>query len=93
MVVLMSHGYSMRQAAAAIQRSHVTISRHLKKDPEFAAKAERFRRYAESDALDEIVKASSKSWRAAAWLLSYLERREAAVGVNTEGEEEEKTAA
>ena len=74
--MLMSYGYSLRQAAARVERAHTTVSRQLKKDPEFAAQLERYRSYAESDALGEVVKASRKSWRAAAWLLTYLQRRD-----------------
>ncbi len=78
-VVLVSYGHSLRQAAAHIGRTHVTLSRHLKKDKAFAEKVERYRRYAESDAMREVVAASRKSWRAAAWLLEYLGRRERAL--------------
>ena len=74
--ILISYGHSLRQAAAQIGRSHVTLHRHLKKDSAFAEQVERYRGYAESDAMTEVVKASKRSWRAAAWLLTYLERRE-----------------
>ena len=74
--VLMSYGHSLRQAAARIGRSHMTISRHLKKDAAFAELVESYRRDTESNALVEVVQASKRSWRAAAWLLQYLERRE-----------------
>ena len=74
--MLMSYGHSLRQAASRIGRAHTTISRQLKKDPDFAAQLERYRTYAETDALSEVVKASKKSWRAAAWLLTYLQRRD-----------------
>ena len=74
--LLMAYGYSLRQAAAQIKRAHTTVSRQLMKDPDFGAQVERYRSYAESHALGEVVKASKKSWRAAAWLLSYLQRRD-----------------
>ena len=74
--MLISYGHSLRGAAAQIGRSHMTLSRYLRKDKDFAAQVERYRGYAESDAMTEIVKASRNSWRAAAWLLQYLERRE-----------------
>ena len=74
--LLMAYGYSLRQAAVQIKRAHTTVSRQLKKDPDFAAQVERYRSYAESDALGEVVKASKKSWRAAAWLLTYLQQRD-----------------
>ena len=77
-VVMVSYGHSLRQAAAQIGRTHSTLSRNLKKDKAFAEKVERYRRYAESDAMREVVAASRKSWRAAAWLLEYLARRERA---------------
>lgn len=75
-VLLISYGHSLRGAAAQIGRSHTTLNRYMRKDKEFAAQVERYRGYAESDAMTEIVKASRNSWRAAAWLLQYLERRE-----------------
>ena len=74
--LLISYGHSLRQAASQIGRSHMTLSRYMKNDPEFAEQVERYRGYAESDAMAEVVKASRRSWRAAAWLLTYLERRE-----------------
>ena len=74
--LLMAYGYSLRQAAGLIKRAHTTVSRQLKKDADFAAQLQRYQSYAESDALREVIKASKKSWRAAAWLLTYLERRD-----------------
>ena len=74
--LLIAYGYSLRQAAVQIKRAHTTVSRQLKKDPQFAAQVERYRSYAETDALHEVIKAGKKSWRAAAWLLTYLQRRD-----------------
>ncbi len=75
-LLLLSYGASMRQAAAAIGCHHSTMGKRAKRDPQFAAAVDRAKHQARSDPLLAVYQASRKSWRAAAWLLGYLERRD-----------------
>ena len=66
----------MRQAATAIGCHHTTFTRRAKRDANLARAIDRAKQQARTDPLLAVHKASQKSWRAAAWLLGYLERRD-----------------
>src|SRR5438067_781985 len=72
---LMSYGLSFRQAAAQVGVHHQTILNLMKRDDEFAQQVSEARLDAISQPVCTIVRASRKSWRAAAWLAKYLEER------------------
>lgn len=69
-------GYSLRQAAAAVGRSHATFVKLKQRDPQFAARLLQHRELARDKPLQALLKASEHSWRAAAWLLKYLDGQE-----------------
>ena len=46
-----------------------------KRDEQFAGRMELARQKARTDPLRSVYEASRTSWRAAAWLLDYLDRR------------------
>ena len=75
-LLCLNYGFSLRQAAAAVGCSHSTMVKRAKRDAAFAHKIAQAKASARLDPLWEITIASRKSWRAAAWLLTYLERRE-----------------
>lgn len=69
-------GYSLRQAAAAVGRSHSTFVKLKQRDPKFACRLLQHRELARDKPLRQVLQASERSWRAAAWLLKYLDARE-----------------
>ena len=75
-LLCLRYGFSIRQAAAAVGCSHSTMVKRAKRDEAFAKKIKQAQANARIDPLWEITIASRKSWRAAAWLLTYLERRD-----------------
>jgi hypothetical protein len=75
-LLLLSYGASMRQAASAIGCCHSTLVKRAQRDEQFSAALDRAREQARADPLLTLHEASKKSWRAAAWLLGYLERRD-----------------
>ena len=62
-------GMSRRQAAAFVGCHHTAITRAAQRDAQFAAELEQSERISEALPMLRIVKASRKSWRAAAWLV------------------------
>ena len=62
-------------AARAVGRSHSTFVKRAKRDEQFAGRVELARQKARTDPLRSVYEASRTSWRAAAWLLEYLDRR------------------
>ena len=75
-LLCLSLGHSLRQAAAHVGVHHTTMVKRAKRDAEFAQAMALARQQARTDPLLAVRTASQKSWRAAAWLLEYLERRE-----------------
>ena len=73
-LLCLEYGLSIRQAASAIGCHHSTFVKRAKRDKEFARKIAHAKSKARTDPLWEVTLASRKSWRAAAWLLNYLER-------------------
>lgn len=73
---LLASGASQRQAAAMVGCSQPTISRAIKEDPKFAAEVEEAKQKAQMMPLLQIATAGRTSWRAAVWLLEYLEKRQ-----------------
>jgi hypothetical protein len=71
-------GYSLRQAAAAVGRSHTTFVKLQRRDPKFACRLLQHRELARDKPLRQVLQASERSWRAAAWLLKYLDAQERA---------------
>jgi hypothetical protein len=72
---MMTHGLSLRQAAAQLGVHHTTLVGVMKRDGEFAQQVAESRLIAISQPLLTVVKASRTNWRAAAWLARFLEER------------------
>jgi len=85
---LISHGLSFRQAAAQLGVHHAAILKLLQRDEQFAQQVAEARLDAISQPLLAVVKASRTSWRAAAWLANFLDRRRNS-GYETTPEERE----
>jgi hypothetical protein len=66
-------GLSLRQASAAIGRNHASVLRVIRRNPTFVTEYRRRRELARERPLRHLHEASQKSWRAAAWLLTYLD--------------------
>ena len=64
-------GLSRRQAAAFIGCHNSAITKAARRDPRFAEELEQAERISEALPMLRIVKASRKSWRAAAWLVKH----------------------
>jgi hypothetical protein len=75
-VACMACGMTLRGAARAIGRTHPTLIRRMRRDRQFAQQMRQAKRRARLDPLEQIRRSSRKSWRAAAWLLKYLDNRE-----------------
>jgi hypothetical protein len=63
-------GLSLRQAAATVGCHHTTIIKLMQRDEEFAQRVDIAEEVGHARPLIRIIKASRKSWRAAAWLYS-----------------------
>ena len=72
----LSLGLSLRQAAHAVGCHHTTMVKRAKRDEQFARRIAKARSHARTDPLLEVTQAARRSWRAAAWLLTYLDRRD-----------------
>jgi hypothetical protein len=70
---------SLRGAARTIGRTHPTLIRRMRRDRQFAEKMREARRQARLEPLKQIQEASRRSWRAAAWLVKYIDARESGV--------------
>ena len=92
LLICLSMGMSMRAAARTIGCCHTTFVKRAKRDEHFAAQIEQAKQQARADPLRELYAASRKSWRAAAWLLEYLDRKQRVQvkpkGKSPRGEEE-----
>jgi hypothetical protein len=75
LTILLAVGLSQREAAAWLECSQTTIWRVLSSDAELANDVKRFHRLARLQPLLRVYRASGESWRAATWLLTYLDKR------------------
>ncbi len=75
-LMCLSMGLSIRAAARAVGCHNSTFVKRAKRDQEFRKAMQRAKEQARTDPLRELYAAARTSWRAAAWLLEYLDRRE-----------------
>ena len=75
-LLCLSYGMSLRQAGAAVGCHYSTLVKRAKRDPALKRAIQSARQKARTDPLIAVQQASKRSWRAAAWLLTYLERRD-----------------
>lgn len=73
LVALLALGLSMRQAASVLGVSHTTIQNTLKADPALAEEITAARFNAQVEPLGCIIRESRRSWKAATWLVKYLD--------------------
>lgn len=74
MLELLGIGMSLRTTAAHVGVSHQTVANLLAKDAAFAEEVRRTREQAKVFPLNCILRECGRSWRAAAWLVEYMER-------------------
>ena len=84
MLELLGIGLSLRMTAAHVGVSHQTVANVLEKDPAFAEEVRRTRQNAKVYPLNCILRECGRSWRAAAWLMEFLERKERLERAGTE---------
>jgi lambda repressor-like predicted transcriptional regulator len=75
LVALLSLGMSLRQAAAVLGVSHGTIHNTLKADPALAEEITAARFQAQLQPLACVIREARRSWKAATWLLKYLDAK------------------
>ena len=75
LVALLSLGMSLRQAAAVLGVSHGTIRNTLKADPALAEEITAARFQAQLQPLACVIREARRSWKAATWLLKYLDAK------------------
>jgi hypothetical protein len=73
LVALLSVGMSMRQAAAVLGVSHTAVQKILKADPALAEEITAARFQAQLQPLACVIREARRSWKAATWLLKYLD--------------------
>ena len=73
LIALLALGLSLRQAASLLGVHHSTISSTLQADPALAEEITAARFQAQVQPLACIVRESRRSWKAATWLLKYLD--------------------
>src|SRR5439155_24394764 len=73
LVALLSVGMSMRQAAGVLGVSHTAIQKLLKADPALAEEITAARFQAQLQPLACVIREARRSWKAATWLLKYLD--------------------
>ena len=78
LVSLLAIGLSVRQAGAALGLSHEGVRKELKRNPELLEHVTAARFQAQLEPLLVIIRESRRSWRAATWLVKYLNDRIAA---------------
>jgi hypothetical protein len=74
-LVYVECGLSLRGAAAEIGRHHSTLLKRIKSDSAVADAFRAAQQKARNSPLAQIREASKTSWRAAAWLVKYLDAR------------------
>lgn len=75
-VALLGAGASLTQTAAFVGVGRNTITRALESDEEFAQQVHEARQRVSLFPLNCLLREAVKNWRAAAWLLGYLDRKE-----------------
>ena len=75
LVTLLAIGLSLRQAASALGVSHTAVRGELKRNPELLEQVNAARFQAQIEPLLVIIRESRRSWRAATWLVKYLQAR------------------
>lgn len=75
LVALLSLGMSLRQAAAVLGVSHGTIRNTLQADPALAEEINAARFQAQLQPLACVIREARRSWKAATWLLKYLDAK------------------
>ena len=70
-----SLGMSLRQAAAVLGVAHTTIRTTLAKDPALAEEITAARFQAQLQPLACVIREARRSWKAATWLLKYLDAK------------------
>jgi hypothetical protein len=75
LIALLALGLSLRQAASLLGVHHSTISSTLKADPALAEEITAARFRAQVQPLACVVRESRRSWKAATWLLKYLDEK------------------
>jgi cytidylate kinase len=90
LVGLMTYGLTFRQAAAMLGVDHKTVLNTMKRDAELAVEVADARLAAVARPLMKIIAESERSWRAATWLVKYLERRMAFAQEETPEERAER---
>jgi hypothetical protein len=75
LVALLAVGMSMRQAAAVLGVSHTTVQNTLKADAALASEITAARFQAQLQPLACVIREARRSWKAATWLLKYLDAK------------------
>lgn len=75
LVTLLGLGLSIRQAAAAVGVSHTAVRQEIKRNPQLTTQVDLAREQARLEPLLVIIRESKRSWRAASWLMKYLDGR------------------
>ncbi len=74
LVSLLAMGLTLRQSAAALGLSHNAIWKELRKNAELSEQVNAARFQAQIEPLLVILRASKSNWRAATWLINYLNK-------------------
>jgi hypothetical protein len=75
MLELLGIGMSLRMTAAHVGISHQTVANLLARDQAFAEEVRRTRERAKTYPLNCILRECGRSWRAAAWLMEFMQRQ------------------
>jgi hypothetical protein len=75
LIALLSVGMSMRQAAVVLGVSHTAVQKTLKADPALAEEITAARFQAQLQPLACVIREARRSWKAATWLLKYLDSK------------------
>jgi Helix-turn-helix domain of resolvase len=75
LIALLSVGMSIRQAAAILGVSHTTLQKALKADPSLNESITAARFQAQLQPLACVIREARRSWKAATWLLKYLDQK------------------
>jgi hypothetical protein len=75
LIALLAFGLSLRQAGAVLGVSHQTVSNTLKADPALAEEITAARFAAQAQPLACVIREARRSWKAATWLLKYLDQK------------------
>jgi hypothetical protein len=75
LVSLLAMGLSIRQAGAALGLSHNAVWKELKRNPDLSEQVTAARFQAQIEPLLVILRESKRSWRAATWVVNYLQKQ------------------